>query len=41
MTTAFSIGEALASGFKLTRRRPLQVWAWALCRLRRRCCSAR
>ncbi|WP_296173494.1 hypothetical protein [uncultured Brevundimonas sp.] len=30
MTTAFSIGEALASGFKLTRRRPLQVWAWGV-----------
>lgn len=30
MTTAFSIGEALASGFRLTRRRPLQVWAWGV-----------
>lgn len=30
MTTAFSISEALASGFKLTKRRPLQVWAWGV-----------
>lgn len=30
MTTAFSIGEALASGFRLTRRRPLQVWMWGV-----------
>lgn len=30
MTTAFSIGEALASGFRLTRRKPLQVWAWGV-----------
>ncbi|HEY1072318.1 hypothetical protein [Brevundimonas sp.] len=30
MTTAFSIGEALASGFRLTRRRPLRVWAWGV-----------
>jgi len=30
MTTAFSIGKALASGFRLTRRRPLQVWAWGV-----------
>lgn len=30
MTTAFSIGEALASGFRLTKRRPLQVWAWGV-----------
>lgn len=30
MTTAFSISEALASGFRLTRRRPLQVWAWGV-----------
>jgi hypothetical protein len=30
MTTAFSIGEALASGFRLTRHRPLRVWAWGV-----------
>ena len=30
MTTAFSISEALASGFRLARRRPLQVWAWGV-----------
>ena len=30
MTAAFSIGEALASGFRLTRRRPLRVWAWGM-----------
>jgi hypothetical protein len=30
MTTAFSIGQALASGFRLTCRRPLQVWAWGV-----------
>lgn len=30
MTAAFSIGEALASGFRLTRRRPLRVWAWGI-----------
>lgn len=30
MTTAFSIGEALASGFRLTRRRPLRVWMWGV-----------
>ena len=30
MTTAFSIGEALASGFRLTRRMPLRVWAWGM-----------
>lgn len=30
MTTAFSIGQALASGFRLARRRPLQVWAWGV-----------
>lgn len=30
MTTAFSIGEALASGFRLTRREPLRVWAWGM-----------
>lgn len=30
MTTAFSISEALASGFRLTKRRPLQVWAWGV-----------
>ncbi|WEK59086.1 MAG: hypothetical protein P0Y52_05950 [Candidatus Brevundimonas phytovorans] len=30
MTKAFSIGEALASGFRLTRRRPLQVWVWGM-----------
>jgi len=30
MTTAYSISEALASGFRLTKRRPLQVWAWGV-----------
>lgn len=30
MSTAFSISEALASGFRLTRRRPLRVWAWGV-----------
>lgn len=30
MTKAFSISEALASGFRLTRRRPLRVWAWGM-----------
>ena len=30
MTTAFSISEALASGFRLTRRRPLRVWIWGM-----------
>lgn len=30
MTTAFSIGEALGSGFRLTRRQPLRVWAWGV-----------
>ena len=30
MSTAFSIGEALASGFKLARARPLHVWAWGV-----------
>ncbi|WP_292037435.1 MULTISPECIES: hypothetical protein [unclassified Brevundimonas] len=30
MTTAFSIGEALASGFRLSKRRPLQVWTWGI-----------
>ncbi|MFE9083698.1 hypothetical protein ACQKKG_02805 [Brevundimonas sp. NPDC003935] len=30
MSTAFSIGEALASGFRLTRRRPLRVWMWGV-----------
>ena len=30
MTKAFSISEALGSGFRLTRRRPLRVWAWGM-----------
>jgi len=30
MTTAFSISEALASGFRLARRKPLQVWMWGV-----------
>jgi len=30
MTAAFSISEALASGFRLTRRRPLHIWLWGV-----------